>query len=122
MEITSEQSAITFEQLPRAVSQIREDISLIKHLLLERSHSEPIADQWLDLAELCDYLPDKPAKSTLYNYVSTNTIPYHKGGKKLRFLRSEIDKWLREGMPEVSEADRFKNYQKIDAREVATNG
>jgi hypothetical protein len=29
--------------------------------------------------------------------VNANTIPVHKGGKKLRFLKSEIDNWLRQG-------------------------
>lgn len=54
-------------------------------------------DQWFNLSELCDYLPDKPAKATIYGYVSANTIPCHKGPKKLRFLKSEIDAWIKTG-------------------------
>jgi excisionase family DNA binding protein len=52
---------------------------------------------WFDLNELCTYLPDKPAKPTVYAWVNQGIIPYHKGGKKLRFLKSEIDEWLRQG-------------------------
>jgi excisionase family DNA binding protein len=54
-------------------------------------------DSWFDLNELCIYHPDKPSKPTVYGWVNAGTIPVHKGGKKLRFLKSEIDNWLRQG-------------------------
>ena len=54
-------------------------------------------DRWFDLNELCIYHPDKPAKATAYGWVNAGTVPVHKGGKKLRFLKSEIDNWLRQG-------------------------
>ena len=54
-------------------------------------------DRWFDLSELCIYHPDKPSKPTVYGWVNAGTIPVHKGGKKLRFLKSEIDSWLRQG-------------------------
>ncbi len=54
-------------------------------------------DCWFDLNELCIYHPDKPSKATVYSWVNTGTIPVHKGGKRLRFLKSEIDNWLRQG-------------------------
>jgi excisionase family DNA binding protein len=37
------------------------------------------------------------AKQTLYGYVSSRTIPFIKKGKKLYFVKTEIDKWLAEG-------------------------
>ena len=55
---------------------------------------EPI-DQWLNLEELRNYLPDHPAEQTIYGWTSNHTIPFHKKGKKLQFLKSEIDKWLK---------------------------
>ena len=62
-------------------------------------HSEQPTDpdRWFDLTELCNYHPDKPTKATVYGWVNSRTIPVHKGGKKLRFLKSEIDSWLRQG-------------------------
>lgn len=54
-------------------------------------------DCWFDLIEICNYLPDKPAKPTVYGWVRDGLIPCHKGAKKLRFLKSEIDQWLRSG-------------------------
>jgi excisionase family DNA binding protein len=41
--------------------------------------------------------PTNPSKPTVYGWVNAGTIPVHKGGKKLRFLKSEIDNWLRQG-------------------------
>ena len=54
-------------------------------------------DRWFDLNELCEYHPDKPCKPTVYGWVNAGIIPVHKGGKKLRFLKSEIDSWLKQG-------------------------
>jgi excisionase family DNA binding protein len=55
------------------------------------------ADQWFDLSELCQYHPDKPSKATVYGWVNSGTIPVHKSAKKLRFLKPEIDAWLKQG-------------------------
>ena len=54
-------------------------------------------DRWLSLADLCEYLPDKPAKPTVYGWIHQCAIPCHKKGKKLYFLKSEIDTWLKAG-------------------------
>ncbi|MBK6373793.1 MAG: helix-turn-helix domain-containing protein [Saprospiraceae bacterium] len=51
----------------------------------------------MDLKELQLYLPDKPAKMTIYSWVQQGKIPVQKGSKKLTFLRSEIDEWLLNG-------------------------
>lgn len=54
-------------------------------------------DRWFDLKELCNYHPDKPKPATVYGWVFAGKIPVNKGEKKLRFLKSEIDDWLRQG-------------------------
>jgi predicted DNA-binding transcriptional regulator AlpA len=56
----------------------------------------------VDLNELCNYLPDKPAKATVYGWIHASLIPCHKGQKKLRFRKSEIDTWLLEGRKKTS--------------------
>jgi len=52
-------------------------------------------DQWFNINELCAYHPEKPAKSTVYAWVAAREIPFHKKGKKLLFLKSEIDNWIK---------------------------
>lgn len=104
---------LTLETLPKAFVQLTNEVSEIKRLLLEKSNPQPSEpDRWFDLNELCEYLPDKPSKPTVYGWVSSREIPHHKGGKKLRFLKSEIDSWLMQGKRKTfaetaSEADKY---------------
>ena len=63
--------------------------------------TEP-ADRWFNLDELINYLPDRPARQTIYGKVSSNEIPHYKDAKKLRFLKSEIDQWLKQGRKKTS--------------------
>ena len=88
---------LTFDQLPAAVSKLLEKVSNIEMQLQNSSTQRPVSDCWLNLNELCQYHPDKPAKPTIYGYVQNRSIPFHKKGKKLFFLKSEIDTWLKSG-------------------------
>ena len=91
-------TGLTLETLPKAFTHLTNEVSEIKRLLLEKSNEQPTeTDRWFDLNELCIYHPDKPSKPTVYGWVNVGSIPVHKGGKKLRFLKSEIDNWLRQG-------------------------
>jgi len=75
---------------------LRNDKTLqdIKEFILNNKVLTEQPDRWMDLIEVCNYIPDKPTKPTVYGWVHSNNIPFHKGGKKLRFLKSEIDNWL----------------------------
>ena len=88
---------LSFENLPAAVSILLEKVSNIEMQLQKSSGQKPDSDTWFDLSGLCQYHPDKPAKPTVYAYVQNRTIPFHKKGKKLFFLKSEIDAWLKTG-------------------------
>jgi len=89
---------LTLESLPKAFTHLTNEVREIKRLLLQKSNEQPPeTDSWFDLNELCIYHPDKPSKPTVYGWVNAGTIPVHKGGKKLRFLKSEIDSWLKQG-------------------------
>lgn len=94
---------ITFELLPQAVTVLTKEVEEIKRLLLEKSNeSKPQPDRWLDLNELVLYDPEKRTKPTFYGYVLRRTVPFHKNGKKLIFLKSEIDAWLMQGRVKTS--------------------
>ena len=101
---------ISFEQLPQAVSDLKEEVSGLKDLINTLIHRTPAenADQWMNIDQLRAYHPDRPARSTIYDWVCQNRIPVHKDGKKLRFLRSEIDQWLSGG--------RIKTKDEIEAK------
>ena len=57
----------------------------------------PDPDKWLSVTELCNYLPEKPKPQTVYSWVNGLLIPNSKKGKRLYFLKSEIDQWLKSG-------------------------
>ena len=89
--------AITITQITPPELETLIENSIKKVLSTQQREQPTEADRWFDLNELCIYLPDKPSKPTVYGWVNVGTIPVHKGGKKLRFLKSEIDNWLRQG-------------------------
>ena len=68
--------------------------SLEKALQTKEEQPTKHVDLWFNIDELREYLSDHPAKATIYGWIHSQQIPHHKGEKKLRFLKSEIDGWL----------------------------
>jgi len=52
-------------------------------------------DRWLSVDEIAEHLGVK--KDTIYKWVRTTNIPYHKLGKLLKFQIREVDQWVKEG-------------------------
>lgn len=90
---------ITFEDLPKAMSWMMDKLNKLDSKLdgLNSVPQAQSADQWMNLKELCEYLPSHPAEQTVYGWTSCHQIPFHKRGKRIMFLKSEIDSWLHEG-------------------------
>ena len=90
---------ITFEDLPKAMSWMMDKLNKLDSKLdgLNSVPQAQYADQWMNLKELCEYLPSHPAEQTVYGWTSCHQIPYHKRGKRIMFLKSEIDAWLHDG-------------------------
>ncbi|MDD3480068.1 MAG: helix-turn-helix domain-containing protein [Paludibacteraceae bacterium] len=112
-----EEKTISFEQLPQAVATLIEEVKGLKSFLTITKSEQPESDRWFNLQELCEYLPDRPARQTVYGWIGQRLIPYHKKGKKLQFLKSEIDSWLkadkRKSVAELqAEAEQYVNAKK----------
>lgn len=89
---------LSFEKLPEAVSYLITKVESLEQILQTKNERiQPQIERWLNINDLIDYLPDHPTKATIYSWVGMRKIPYHKGGKKLRFLKTEIDAWLLTG-------------------------
>jgi excisionase family DNA binding protein len=69
----------------------------IRKVLSVHTEPQPEQDAWFNIDELCEYLPAKPAKATIYGKVHQRLIPFHKQGKSLIFRKSDIDEWLTRG-------------------------
>ena len=87
----------TLETMPTKLDILEEKGHRLVAPVEQRTVAEPVQDQWMDVDGLCSYHPDRPAKKTVYDWVTLRRVPYHKDGKRLRFLKSEIDAWLAGG-------------------------
>lgn len=87
----------TFEDIPSKLDILEEKVNRLVALVEKLTVAEPVQDQWMDVDGLCSYHPNRPAKKTVYDWVTLRRVPYHKDGKRLRFLKSEINAWLAGG-------------------------
>lgn len=95
--------AVTITQITPPELEALIENSIKRVLNLQKAETQTDPDSWFDLQELRNYLPDKPATATVYGWVHAGMIPYHKGGKRLRFRKSEIDGWLMMGGKKTKE-------------------
>jgi len=54
-----------------------------------------MAERWLSVEEIAEHLGVK--KDTIYKWVRTTDIPFHKIGRLVKFQIKEVDKWVRDG-------------------------
>lgn len=85
---------ITFDNLPESISEL---ILKVDQLLLIQSAPKDEPDKLMTLQELINYLPEKPARQTIYGWVNDRKIIFEKHGKFLYFRKSTIDNWLNNG-------------------------
>ena len=109
---------ISHNNMPQALAYLIGKVDGLETLLSvqTRGNTEP-ADRWFNLKELCEYLPDRPARQTVYGWISQRAIPHYKKGKKLQFLKSEIDEWLKTDKHKTTselyaEAQQFVNSKR----------
>lgn len=97
MQENSFNNQISFNDIPQAMVYLINKVENLESLLNTKGQATTEADRWFNLQELQEYHPDHPAAPTVYAWVSQRLIPNHKHGKKLMFLKSEIDEWLKTG-------------------------
>lgn len=67
------------------------DLTVSEFLELKQSESSEI----MTPEECASFIGKK--LSTIYQYTSTGSIPFHKKGKSIYFLRTEIINWIKDG-------------------------
>lgn len=97
----------SFEELPKAVSEILNQLGQIKYRLDSLSNEEE-KPELIDIQEAAKLL--QIAVPTLYNKVSKREVPHLKKGKRLLFHRSELLEYLNSGRRKTS-ADSDEELQ-----------
>ena len=88
----------TLEEMPGALSYLIWKVEGLEETIqtLRNKQQAVNSPHWMDIDELCSYIPSHPVKQTVYGWVSNKQIPYHKINKALAFLQSEIDDWMKQ--------------------------
>lgn len=115
----------TFDMIPMLMANLLEDNRLLstkldaidKMLLASMGNNSKNDDQRMDVTEAQKYIPGHPAVQTIYGWTSNNLIPYNKVGKRIYFVKSELDAWLSKEQHKsqqdlLKEAENFVNNKK----------
>ena len=91
----------TFEMIPILMADIIKEnknlsqkIDAIHRKISAYADNNKDDDKRMDVSEVQKYIPGHPAVQTIYGWTSNNMIPYHKVGKRIYFVKSELDAWL----------------------------
>ena len=114
--------APTFEMIPTLMVNLIEDNKVLSAKLdaINRKLSASMGNnrdenERMDVTEAQKYIPGHPAVQTIYGWTSNNMIPYHKVGKRIYFLKSELDAWL------SKEQHKSKDDLREEAEEYVNN-
>jgi len=88
---------LTFDQLPKAVTMLTNEVSELKKLLIEQSNLQPTEkpEQLLTIQETAQFL--NLSVPTIYSKVSKREIPVMKRGKRLYFSSTELMEYIKKG-------------------------
>ncbi|MFN3021861.1 helix-turn-helix domain-containing protein [Chryseobacterium sp. TY3] len=104
---------INFENLPKAVAHLVNEIAEIKSIVEKRQvPAIPTKKIPIDISEACKLIGK--AKPTIYTLVRERKIPCYKNGKKLYFFEDELLEWISKGKKKTlleieSEALKYHN-------------
>jgi excisionase family DNA binding protein len=86
---------ITFDQLPKAVSELLEKVSKIEDILNHDNDGPREIDRLFSIQQASSFL--NLSVSTIYGKVCRREIPVSKQGKRLYFDRTELLEWVKTG-------------------------
>ncbi len=88
---------ITHNEVPEAIAYLISKVGALEVKLdkmIRKSSENEEEVKWLNVAELCEYLPSHPREQTVYSWTCSRKIPFHKKGRSIMFDKKEIDEWL----------------------------
>lgn len=112
---------LSFDSLPKAVSQLSEKLDRLEKLLLEKQDL-PVEtpDQLFTIDEAAEFL--NLSKPTLYSKASRGELPFMKRSKRLYFSRLELLDYLKEGRRQSNAEIEAKAAEYLNNNGGAING
>ena len=106
---------LTFDQLPKAVSELLEKVSKIEDILSHENGGQHESDSLFSIEQASKFL--NLSISTIYGKVCRREIPVSKQGKRLYFNKIDLLDWIRAGrkktLTEIQESiDLFSERKK----------
>ena len=108
---------LKFDDLPKAISWMMnklKELDLKLDGITSQSKEEPEVQWRQSERAIVTTCPAIRQKQTVYGWTSCHQIPFHKKGKRIMFLKSEIDTWLYESKiksPKELETDALRYVQ-----------
>lgn len=91
-----DKNEISFDNLPKAVARLLNEVAEIKSLVEKTRPSAPTSKRVpIGIDEACVIIGK--AKPTVYTLVRKRLIPCYKNGKKLYFFEDELLAWIESG-------------------------
>ena len=96
----------TFDMIPILMANLLEDNKILsakidalnkKINMSFPANKKGDDNERMDVTEAQKYIPGHPAVQTIYGWTSNGQIPYHKIGKRIYFVKSELDDWMSNG-------------------------
>jgi excisionase family DNA binding protein len=81
-----------FEKLPDVIRQLFEKVEHIEAMVLKLQTTQHHEAQPLSINEAADYL--NVTVAALYSMTSRRLVPFNKPGKRLYFIKSDLDQWI----------------------------
>ncbi len=87
---------ITFNDIPKIVSQLSEKLNNIERLLLSQDNNQPSEEnRFLSIKEAAEFIG--LSVPTVYGLVHRKNIPCMKRNKRLYFSKQQLISWIKEG-------------------------
>jgi excisionase family DNA binding protein len=116
MSQPEENKVLSFDLLPKAISELIERVARIELLLREERQPVAAENEMLNITEAATFL--RLTKSTIYSKVCRGEIPAFKTGRRLYFDKVELTAWIRSSRKTTNEdiratAERFLSSSKF---------
>jgi excisionase family DNA binding protein len=82
-----------FDRLPEVIRQLFEKVELLEEMILKLQSEQQHDAQLLTINQAAEYL--NVTVAALYSMTSRRLVPFNKPGKRVYFLKSDLDQWIK---------------------------